>query len=87
MAVASKALFDMVHRNSAKSFVFGDYCSSVTKPLAESMSFFKLWQVRLMICINNNDITRIKTYFDYVNYNNHKLDSIISILEFYSNTQ
>ncbi|XP_067936767.1 gamma-aminobutyric acid type B receptor subunit 2-like [Watersipora subatra] len=45
MAVTSKRLFDVYSTNRAHTFVFGGYCSSVTKPLAESMHHFNLWQV------------------------------------------
>ena len=45
MAIATKQLFDLIKKEEAETFVFGDYCSEVTQPLAESIHHFNLWQV------------------------------------------
>lgn len=45
MAIATRELFDLIHSGAARSFVFGDYCSNVTKPMAETVTSFNLSQV------------------------------------------
>ena len=45
MATASKAMFDSLNTNDNVVFLFGGYCNTVTKPIAETMNSFNLWQV------------------------------------------
>ena len=46
MATATKELFDKLNQlNNTVVFVYGGVCSAVTKPIAESMFYFNMWQV------------------------------------------
>lgn len=45
MAIATKSMFDALQSQSDAVFVYGGYCDSVVKPIAESISYFNLSQV------------------------------------------
>lgn len=45
MASASRALFDSMHMNDNVVFIFGGLCNVVTKPIAETVHSFNIWQV------------------------------------------
>ena len=45
MAVGTKLFFDMMHDTPPKIMLFGDACSHVTAPIAESSVWWNIWQV------------------------------------------
>ncbi|ELT87875.1 hypothetical protein CAPTEDRAFT_222380 [Capitella teleta] len=45
MAVGTKLFFDMMHEPPAKVMLFGDACSEVTTPIAESAKWWNIWQL------------------------------------------
>ena len=45
MAVGTKLFFDMMHDKPPKIMLFGDACSHVTAPIAESSVWWNIWQV------------------------------------------
>ncbi len=45
MAVGTKLFFDMMHEPPDKILLFGDACTQVTAPIAESTKFWDIWQV------------------------------------------
>ena len=45
MAVGTKLFFDMMHDAPPKIMLFGDACSHVTAPIAESSVWWNIWQV------------------------------------------
>ena len=45
MAVGTKLFFDMMHETPPKIMLFGDACSHVTAPIAESSVWWNIWQV------------------------------------------
>ena len=63
MANATKQLFDLIYKQEASTFVFGDYCSNVTKPLAETIHHLNLWQVSKLVTEThtNNTLSFILT--------------------------
>ena len=63
MANATKQLFDLIYKQEASTFVFGDYCSNVTKPLAETIHHLNLWQVSQFVTEThtNNTLSFILT--------------------------
>ena len=52
MAVGTKLFFDMMHEQPSKVMLFGDACTQVTAPIAESAIWWKIAQVGLV----HNDI-------------------------------
>ncbi|KAI0215382.1 Gamma-aminobutyric acid type B receptor subunit 2 [Lamellibrachia satsuma] len=45
MAVGTKLFFDMMHDPPTKIMLFGDACSHVTAPIAESSVWWNIWQL------------------------------------------
>ncbi len=45
MAVGTKLFFDMMHKDPPKVMLFGGACTQVTAPLAESTTWWDIWQV------------------------------------------
>lgn len=45
MAVSTKLIFDAISSQHNIVYIYGGYCESVTKYIAESVSYFNLWQV------------------------------------------